>query len=110
MTEAAFQQARKLMQQANQLRGLITFHKNNVAKWTKIEDVLIRELKHDKAKGPRKLLEISMAKLKEAQQKFANLTFPDPNLIEPTTKAICEICEYPLPKDNICTYCNPLTP
>lgn len=106
MTEAAFQEARKLMRQANQLRGLITFHKGNVAKWTKIEDVLIRDLKHDKAKGPRKCLEISLAKLKNAQDKFASLTFPDPNLIEPTTQTSCDICGYLLPKDNICFYCN----
>lgn len=68
------------MQKANYLRGVITNHEGNVAKWTKIEASHRENLRESQADGANKCLKIALAKLAEARKKFADLQFPDPNM------------------------------
>ena len=88
MTEKAFQEARKLMQRANYVRGMITVAKGNVAKWSNIEDAHKRDLKESSAVGANNMLQRAISKLKEQQQKFADLKFPDDNLTETINRCI----------------------
>lgn len=104
MTEAAFQEGRKIMQKANYWRGIITVQKNNVAKWTKIEDVHRKELREAQADGAKKMLDKAMKRLEEVRQKFAEIQFPDSNLaIQKKEVVQCEGCGCQIAKGN--TYC-----
>ncbi len=80
MTEAAFQAARKVMQRANYLRGLITSAEGNVAKWTKIESSHRENLREAQANGAKKCIEMALKKLEAQRVKFASLAFPDHNM------------------------------
>jgi hypothetical protein len=50
MTEAAFQAARKIMQQANYIRGVITSMEGQVAKWTRMAGSHREMLREEQAK------------------------------------------------------------
>lgn len=105
MTEDAFQEARKVMQKANYLRGIITNRKGEVAKWTKIEDSFREQLKESQANGAQKMLKIALGKLDEARKKFDALQFPDSNLkVEKKKTVQCENCGAQIEEGN--TYCN----
>jgi hypothetical protein len=97
MTEASFQECRKVMQRANYLRGLITKAKGEVAKWTKIEDV-------HRAK---KCLERALQKLNGLRQKFDELEFPPHNLtVIPQKKTQCIGCGELVPEEmDFCNNC-----
>jgi hypothetical protein len=82
MTEASFQACRKIMQQANYLRGVITNHKGNVAKWTNIEASHRDNLRQGQADGAKKMIEKSIRRLEEIRQKFAAIKFPDSDIVE----------------------------
>lgn len=76
MTEAQFQAARKVMQQANHRRGLITAAKGEVAKWTKIEDIYRRDMLPTRAEGAKKMLDKAMKRLEKARKDFADIKLP----------------------------------
>lgn len=104
MTEAAYQQARKVMQSANHLRGLITKAKGEVAKWTAIEDSHRRDLREGQANGAKKCIEKTMKRLEEVRARFEALQFPDPNLkVVPKVHHQCEGCGNRIAVGN--TYC-----
>lgn len=103
MTEESFRQCQKLMRSANHIRGLITAAKNNVAKWTSIEDGHRRNLRENQANGAKKMVEKAIKRLEEQRAKLAALKFPDSNLPTPPKehthkwyhardRKICEIC------------------
>lgn len=105
MTEASFQEGRKVMQRANYLRGSIIKCKGNVAKWTKIEDSFRKELKEAQADGAKKMLDIAMIKLGEARNKLSELKFPPNELPNTKLETIqCERCGSKVTEDD--TYCN----
>jgi hypothetical protein len=87
MTEAAFQECRKVMQKANYLRGLITEYKMSVFKWTRFESGYREKLKHDQADGARKCLDKAMKRLEQVRKQFADLKFPDPEIKNKTHEA-----------------------
>ena len=104
MTEAAYQEARKIMQSANYRRGMITKAKGEVSKWTKIEDSYRKDLREGQANGAAKKLATAMKRLDESRQHFADLKFPDNNLSAPKVEKIqCEGCGASIAKGN--TYC-----
>jgi hypothetical protein len=88
MTEESFQQARKIMQRANYMRGVITACKGNVAKWSKIESVHRENMREPQANGAQKMLERAMQKLGEARAKFSELKFPDSDIVEEFNRCI----------------------
>lgn len=104
MTETAFQAARKVMQKANYLRGLITSSIGDVAKWTKIEAVHRENGAEGQANGAKKCLDAALKRLQERRAKFAALIFPDPNLTEEELR--CKDCGRKLKpnEDCICIY------
>lgn len=107
MTEAAFQAARTIMQKANYTRGLITKAKGDVAKWTKIEDTYRRDNQSAKAEGARKYLLKAMETLKKHQKTFADIKFPDNDLVAPHKQNTCQTCGEPIGRldkfcDDIC--------
>lgn len=77
MTEESFQEARKLMQSANYLRGLITKAKMNVGKWTRLEDYYRRELHEPQANAAQKNILKAITRLDELRAKFKALKFPE---------------------------------
>lgn len=77
MTEQQFQECRKIMQQANSLRGYITKAKGEVARWTHIESSCREALKERQADGAKKIILGSIERLNKLRQKFANLKFPE---------------------------------
>ena len=100
MTEEAFQAARKVMQRANYIRGLITNAEGSVAKWTKIESSHRENLRPAQADGAKKCIEKALQKLEEVRLKFSQLTFPDVNLkIE---QHRCKDCGRKLKIDELC--------
>jgi len=104
MTETSFQECRKVMQKANWIRGIITKCKNDVAKWTKIEDANRRELKEDQANGAQKKLSKALEKLSHWRYKFSQMEFPPSNLSNRKIETVqCESCGNPIAKGN--TYC-----
>lgn len=104
MTDAAYQECKKVMMKANHLRGKITKAKANVSKWTNIEDVFRREGQTTRADGARKMLLHAIHDLKKVQQEFADLKFPD-NDLKPTVKQnTCKTCGEPISKND--SYCN----
>jgi hypothetical protein len=104
MTEESFQQARKVMQSANYMRGLITKAKGNVAKWTKIEDVHRQELREANAAGAKKCLDKAMKFLEDIRVRFAALNFPDPNIVAEVHR--CKECGCKIAKGNeLCGEC-----
>lgn len=92
MTEASYQQTRKLMQQLKYLRGLITAAKADVGKWTRMEMVFRDQLKHSNADGAKKMLAIAMEKLDQLNKTWASIKLPPSDL--PTTKDVnyCRVC------------------
>src|SRR6478609_2369579 len=104
MTEESFQQARKVMQSANYLRGMITTAKGSVAKWTKLESANRTNLEQAKADGCKKALDIAIGKLQKARDKFAALKFPENDIPNKRVESIqCEGCGARIAKGN--TYC-----
>lgn len=76
MTEKQYQEARKVMQKANWLRGRITEAKGNVAKWTCIEDDHRRNLRTAQADGTKKLINRAIDQLAAWRKKFEDLKLP----------------------------------
>jgi len=104
MTEESYQQGRKVMATANNLRGLITSAKGNVAKWTHITAANISNGQQEKAGGTQKLLDKAMKLLEERRTKFAALKFPDSDIQNVKTESVqCEGCGAKIAKGN--TYC-----
>ncbi len=102
MTEESFQQARKVMQKANHLRGRITAAKQLVGKW-------IRILEEHKANGrdtdkTQAVVDTQMAKLESVRAKFDAMKFPDHNIVVVKPKMVqCENCGNLTPEGD--TYC-----
>lgn len=92
MTEESFQRARKVMQSANLIRGLITKAKGEVAKWSKIEDSYREDGKISNAEGAKKCLQKAIANLDRLRQKFEDLSFPENNIVVIKTSRKCDIC------------------
>lgn len=92
MTEESYQQARKVMQSANFIRGMITAAKGEVARWTAIEDSHRRNLKEAQAEGAKKMLHKALLKLAAQREKFAKLQFPDPNIKKEYKPTLCKTC------------------
>lgn len=90
MTEAAYQACRKVMQRANFRRGQIATAKGNVAKWTAIEASHRNELREAQADGAKKALDKALIRLEEEKKKFADLKFPDIDLVEAFSR--CKDC------------------
>lgn len=90
MTEESYQQCRKVMQQINYKRSLITKAMGEVAKWTKIEDVHRREFREGQANGSKKCLEKALTKLTKLREQFAAIKFPDSDIIAEIKR--CEEC------------------
>lgn len=104
MTEESYQQGRKFMKQVNYLRGIMTKAKGDVAKWTKIEDVHRRELRHSQADGAAKCLQNAMERLSELRLRFDNMHFPNSNIVLIKNESVqCEGCGATIAKGN--TYC-----
>lgn len=83
MTEKSFQEARKVMQKVNYLRGLITNCKGNVAKWSRIyEDKPTVKVKE--------VLLKAKDNLKLRQEQLLSMRFPDHNLPDVTNR--CDNC------------------
>lgn len=76
MTEEQYQEARETMRKANNWRGMIAAAKEEVSKWTRIEDSHRRELREGKADGAKKLLIKALDRLDVVRSKFAALEFP----------------------------------
>ena len=105
MTEESYQQARKLMQQANYLRGKITSSKEDVARWTNLEHWYIQEKKELNAKAARRNLDKALAVLDERKARFAAMKFPESDLPESKKeKRECEMCGIHV--DEGVGYCN----
>lgn len=83
MTEASYQEARKIMQKANYMRGKITAAKGTVAKWTQIEATYRENMQPDKADGAKKMLLGSLKYLDDRRREFAELRFPENNPTSP---------------------------
>lgn len=104
MTEESYQQCRKVMQQINHLRGLISKQKGEVAKWSNIEDSFRKQLKESNADGAKKMLEKALKKLDELRTKFDLMIFPDSNIVVAKKKRVqCEGCGSLIAEGNI--YC-----
>lgn len=82
MTEKSYQEARKVMQKANYMRGLITIAKGNVAKWMAIEDSYRQNLRQGQAEGAKKIVDKYLNILSVKRADFAALVFPDNNLAD----------------------------
>lgn len=101
MTELSFQECRKVMKRANWLRGQITKAEGDVAKWTKIEQSYIEQLKQGSADGAKKYLDKVLKKLEEVRKVFTDLEFPANDLISPALKR-CNKCGAKSEKDHVC--------
>lgn len=102
MTEVSFQEARKVMQSANYIRGLITKAEGEVAKWTRMEGSHRENLREAQANGCKKLVLKAIEKLEERRKKFAEMKFPEPNLTEIQSR--CETCGAKVPAGH--KYCD----
>jgi hypothetical protein len=108
MTEAAYQQARKVMVTANLLRGYITTAKANVRKWTNIESALKENMQPAKAAGAKKQLDKAIVRLRDMRKKFVDLKFPDADMKDLVENTECKLCTAPVKKGiDYCTECNP---
>ena len=98
MTEESFQQARKVMQTANYMRGMITTFKGKVKQWGNLEAFYLEQLRQSQADGAKKMLEKAMIRLKEWRDKFAALKFPDSDIVVKgsSLKAQCQMCGTPV--------------
>lgn len=106
MTEESYQQCRKVMQKINYVRGLITKQKGEVAKWTKIEDVYMRNGSINQADGAKRCLDKAMKRLAEERAKFAAINFPDSNIKKEYQAAFCKECQTPVAQGNdLCGEC-----
>lgn len=104
MTEESYQQGRKFMQSCNYVRGIITKCKGEVAKWTKIEMAARENMQEGQANGAKKALEKAMIRLDKERKKFADMTFPDSNIVKNKVESVqCEGCGAKIAKGN--TYC-----
>jgi hypothetical protein len=104
MTEASFQQGKKLMQQANYLRGLITKAEGEVAKWTRIQDVHRMEGREGQANGTKKILDNAIKRLEDLRKKFEGMSYPDSNILVVKRRSVqCEGCGAAIAEGN--TYC-----
>lgn len=93
MTEASYQQARKLMQQLNYLRSEITKAKGTVAMWTRMEMSYREQLKEGQANGAHKKLLKAMEVLQEKRRMFVAIQFPPSDLpAEMATAKLCRVC------------------
>lgn len=108
MTEAAFQEARKIMMSANFLRGKITEAKGEVAKWTNIEDSYRQQLRQGQADGAKKCLDKALDRLNQLRLKFAEMKFPDTDMQEVKSKhKPCEYCGHIISGDATeCSECD----
>lgn len=81
MTETSYQLARKVMQRANSLRGMISKAEGEVAKWTRMEQSHIANLKDGPARGAKVILDRALEKLNKIREEFKMLEFPDANAV-----------------------------
>lgn len=81
MTEESFQQARKIMKTANWLRGRITAAKDDVIKWTRLEDHYRTGSRPMQADAAKINLEKYIKRLEEARKNFADIKFPDSDIV-----------------------------
>jgi len=77
MTEAQFQAARKVMQQANAARGQITYCKTWVAHFTRKELLHRQYLRPEAADDAKKKLDKAIEDLAKARKRFADMKFPE---------------------------------
>lgn len=89
MTETQFQKARKIIQQANHLRGMITKAEGEVAKWTRMEGSHRENLRENQANGCNKVVLKAIEKLNERRKKFADMKFPE-DIPDPPIKRCAE--------------------
>lgn len=93
MTEQSYQEGRKIMQKANGIRSMIVKAKGEVAKWTKMEMWHKENLNEGQANGARKALEKTLIKLEERRKQFAELKFPDNNIVTNIKEyTSCQVC------------------
>lgn len=102
MTETSFQEARKIMAKANNLRSMITVAENAVSKWTRItEEHKTKGHKHD---GTEALLNKAVERLYKYRSDFSKLDFPPSNMSNVKVEHVqCEECGATIAKGN--TYC-----
>lgn len=97
MTEESFQQCRKVMQKANFIRGKITENRENVGKWSRIND------EHSTSKT-KETLDRAISKWNEWKAKLAALKFPESDIIVAKKETVqCEGCGANIASGN--TYC-----
>jgi hypothetical protein len=104
MTNAAYEEGKKIMQKASLIRGKITKAKGNVAKWTKIEDVFRRDGNISRADGARKIVLKAIGELNKIKKELIDLKFPDNDLKPIIKQNTCKTCGEPIGKSD--TYCN----
>ncbi len=83
MTDDAYEECKKVMQQASYLRGKITQAKESVKKYTRFESNHREQMQPGKADAAKKSLDKAMSQLKQRRLAFAALQFPDSNLVLP---------------------------
>lgn len=77
MTNESYEQCRKTMKLANQLRSRITISKRDIEMWSAAELFYIKEQKPLLAKAARVRLERSTAQLQQQSERFSSLKFPE---------------------------------
>lgn len=77
MTEYQYQLARKVMQRANYLRGIITTKKGVVAKWVAMEADAKEKMQPTKVEGFKKLTLKAIEALDKAKKDFKDLKLPE---------------------------------
>lgn len=107
MTEESYQQARKLMQQLNYLRGQITTAKNAVAKWTRLEAVYAATGNMKQEENAKTYLVNAINHLGGLRKMWDAIQFPASNLPTPrVSQAYCRICQMPIStSEQYCPQC-----
>lgn len=70
------------------MRGQITTAKGNVAKWSKIKDCYLQDLKQSQADGADKVLNKAFELLAQVRKRFEDLRLPEHNAPD-TNTAVC---------------------
>lgn len=102
MTEAQFQAARKIMQTATGLKGMIAKYKADVVKYTGLLDY--NEKQGKSIEGVKRTLNKCIERLDYYRKKFHDLRLPDHNIKNQVIESVqCEGCGARIAKGN--TYC-----